>query len=342
MNNNYLITGGAGFIGSNYARRLIQRGANVTIFDNLSRSGASKNLEWLEKENDKKSFQFIKGDVRNFDEVKKATAGKEIIIHLAAQVAVTSSVEDPRFDFEVNAGGTFNVLEAARINKKQPIVIYASTNKVYGELEDLEIIEETTRYQFKYLKDGIDESRSLDFHSPYGCSKGAGDQYVRDYFRIYEIPSVVFRQSCIYGTRQFGIEDQGWVAWFVIASLKKMPLKIYGDGKQIRDLLYIDDLLNIYDLAITKIDTSKGQVFNVGGGPEKSISIWMEFSKILEEISGKEIPVEYNDWRPGDQKVYISNINKCKKELGWSPEIKVKDGLAQLYTWVSENKALFA
>ena len=260
MNARYLITGGAGFIGSNYARRLILSGADVTIFDNLSRGGAENNLTWLEEETGKKSFHFIKGDVRDFEEIKKAAKEKEVIVHLAAQVAVTTSVENPRYDFEVNAGGTFNVLEAARLNKKQPIVIYASTNKVYGELEDLEIIEEPTRYQFKYLKEGIDEKRSLDFHSPYGCSKGAGDQYVRDYFRIYDIPTIVFRQSCIYGTRQFGIEDQGWVAWFVIAVIKKHPLKIYGDGKQIRDLLFVEDLLNAYDHAINKIGISKGQV----------------------------------------------------------------------------------
>ena len=342
MHERYLITGGAGFIGSNYARRLIHGGAQVTIFDNLSRRGSESNLAWLEKETGKKSFQFIKGDVRNFDEIRLAAEEKEIIIHLAAQVAVTTSVENPRYDFEVNAGGTFNVLESARLNKKQPIVIYASTNKVYGELEDLEIVEEPTRFQFKYLKDGIDESRTLDFHSPYGCSKGAGDQYMRDYSRIYGIPTIVFRQSCIYGTRQFGIEDQGWVAWFVIAVLKKYPIKIYGNGKQIRDLLFVDDLLNAYDLAINKIGISKGQVYNVCGGQENSISIWIEFSKILAEVSGLEIPVEYNDWRPGDQKVYISNIKKCHTELGWTPGIDVREGLSRLYIWASENIDLFA
>ena len=342
MNDRYLITGGAGFIGSNYARKLILSGVDVTIFDNLSRGGAESNLVWLEKETGKKSFQFIKGDVRNFEDIKAAAKGKEIIIHLAAQVAVTTSVKDPRYDFEVNAGGTFNVLEAARLNKKLPIVLYASTNKVYGGLEDLEIIEEPTRYQFRDLKEGVDESRSLDFYSPYGCSKGAGDQYVRDYSRIFGIPSIVFRQSCIYGTRQFGKEDQGWVAWFVIAALKKHPLKIYGDGKQIRDLLFVDDLLDAYDLAINKITVSKGQVYNVGGGSKNTISIWMEFSKILMEVSGIEIPVEYNSWRPGDQKVFVSSINKIHKELGWTPKINVKEGLSRLYQWALENKDLFA
>jgi CDP-paratose 2-epimerase len=341
MNNQYLITGGAGFIGSNYARRLILNGANVTIFDNLSREGAESNLLWLEKETENKSFKFIRGDVREFDEIKKAIIGKDVIVHLAAQVAVTSSVEKPRYDFEVNAGGTFNVLEAARLNNKQPIVLYASTNKVYGGLEDLEIIEEPTRYQFKELEEGISESRPLDFHSPYGCSKGAGDQYVRDYYRIFGIPSIVFRQSCIYGTRQFGIEDQGWVAWFVIATLKKQLLNIYGDGKQIRDLLFIDDLLDAYDLAINKIAISKGQIYNIGGGPKNTVSIWMEFSKILKEISGFEISVKYKDWRPGDQKVYVSCIDKLQTELGWMPKIDIKNGLGRLYQWAAENKELF-
>lgn len=342
MSSRYLITGGAGFIGSNYAVKLIKSGADVTIFDNLSRKGAESNLKWLEKEAGKNSFQFIKGDIRDFEEIKKVAVGKEIIIHLAAQVAVTTSVEDPRFDFEVNAGGTFNVLEAARQNKNQPIMIYASTNKVYGELEDLEIIEEPTRYQFKSLKNGVNESHSLDFHSPYGCSKGAGDQYVRDYCRMYDLPTIVFRQSCIYGTRQFGVEDQGWVAWFVIAVLKKHPLRIYGNGKQIRDLLFIDDLLNAYDLAINKIDISKGKIYNIGGGSSNAISIWMEFSKILEEVSGFKIPVEYHDWRPGDQKAYISDISKIHAELGWTPEVSVQEGISRLYQWASINKDLFA
>ena len=342
MNNRYLITGGAGFIGSNYARRLIDKGAAVTIFDNLSRDGAESNLAWLQNETGKKSFEFIKGDVRNFEDISAAAKGKEVIIHLAAQVAVTTSVENPRHDFEVNAGGTFNVLEAARLNNLHPTLIYASTNKVYGELEDLEIIEEPTRYQFKYLKEGVDESRPLDFHSPYGCSKGAGDQYVRDYARIYDIPTTVFRQSCIYGTRQFGIEDQGWVAWFVIAVLKNHPLKIYGNGKQIRDLLFVDDLLDAYDLAVKSPEIAKGQVFNVGGGPKNSISIWVEFSKILEELAGHEIPVEFREWRPGDQKVYVSNIKKCQTELGWTPKTDVRKGLAVLFDWVTENMNLFA
>lgn len=338
----YLITGGAGFIGSNYANRLIQRGDEVTIFDNLSRGGAEKNLKWLSESHEKNKFTFIQGDVRDLDATTAAVQGQQVIVHLAAQVAVTTSVEDPQTDFEINARGTFNILEAARSLETKPVVIYASTNKVYGELEDLQVVEENTRYMLKNLPEGIDESRGLDFHSPYGCSKGAGDQYVRDYFRIYGIPTIVFRQSCIYGMRQFGIEDQGWVAWFVIAALKNHPITIYGDGKQIRDLLFIDDLLDAYDLAVANISQCQGEVFNIGGGIKNSISIWVEFSKILERISCKQIKVDRKDWRPGDQKVYISDISKIRDELDWNPKVNVENGIARLYNWAEENKGLFA
>ncbi len=337
----YLITGGAGFIGSNFANRLIKRGEQVTIFDNLSRGGAEKNLEWLSKTHGSDAFKFIKGDVTELSSITQAAQDQEVIIHLAAQVAVTTSVIDPQTDFEINARGTFNTLEAARSKSSKPVFIYASTNKVYGELEDLQVVEESTRYMLKNQPEGIDESRGLDFHSPYGCSKGAGDQYVRDYFRIYGIPTVVFRQSCIYGTRQFGMEDQGWVAWFIIAALKNHPITIYGDGKQIRDILFVDDLLNAYDLAISHIKKCQGEVFNIGGGIDHSISIWVEFSKMLEKISGRPIGVERNGWRPGDQKVYISNITKVKNMLGWKPEVGVEEGISRLYDWAKKNKDLF-
>lgn len=338
----YLITGGAGFIGSNYANRLIQRGENVTIFDNLSRGGAEKNLSWLTNSYGQGSFAFVKGDVTDLPAITKAAAGQDVIVHLAAQVAVTTSVDDPQTDFEINARGTFNALEAARSQESKPVFIYASTNKVYGGLEDLQVVEEKTRYMLKDQPQGINESRGLDFHSPYGCSKGAGDQYVRDYFRIYGIPSVVFRQSCIYGPRQFGIEDQGWVAWFIIAAIKKHPITIYGDGKQIRDLLYIDDLLNAYDLAVGDIEKCKGEVFNIGGGFNNSISIWVEFSELLERISGRQINIDRKGWRPGDQKVYISDISKIHQKLGWEPKVSVNEGIARLYGWAEKNRELFA
>ena len=342
MADNYLITGGAGFIGSNYAKRLIERGEKVTIFDNLSRKGAHSNLNWIESETGQGSFEFIKGDIRDQSAIEGAAYSKDVIVHLAAQVAVTTSVSDPRTDFDINALGTFNVLEAAKNSGRQPIVLYASTNKVYGGLKDLEIVERETRYEFNDHVYGIGEEQSLDFHSPYGCSKGAGDQYTRDYYRMYEIPSVVFRQSCIYGTRQFGIEDQGWVAWFVIAAQQGMPLIIYGDGKQVRDILFIDDLLDAYDAAILKIDSAKGEIFNVGGGKNQSISIWVEFSKILENALSKNLEFSLKDWRPGDQKVYISDIRKINRELSWKPLISIERGVKKLAEWVKKNQALFA
>lgn len=342
MSKNYLITGGAGFIGSNYALRLLKRGENVTIFDNLSRKGAESNLKWVEQETGRDALQFIRGDVRDSEALKEAVKGKDVIVHLAAQVAVTTSVDDPVTDFEINAGGTFNVLEAARLHGRQPAMIYASTNKVYGGLEDLEIVEEATRYRIRKFPNGIDESRRLDFHSPYGCSKGCGDQYMHDYARIYGIPTVVFRQSCIYGTRQFGVEDQGWVAWFIIAVVMGKPIKIYGDGKQVRDLLFMEDLLDAYDAAIANPEKSAGQIYNVGGGIENSISIWNEFSKLLEEIHGQTIPVDKFGWRPGDQKVYVSDISKIRNALGWNPKYNIQTGISKLYKWVKENKSLFA
>ena len=342
MKKKILITGGAGFIGSNYACRRILNGDDVTIYDNLSRTGAKENLNWLSSKTHDKPFIFIEGDVRDYEMLMSVVVGKDIIIHLAAQVAVTSSVADPQFDFSVNAAGTFNVLEATRVCGEKPLIIYASTNKVYGEIEDIPVVEEETRYSFKDLPTGITEKQLLDFHSPYGCSKGCGDQYVKDYSRIYDIPTVVFRQSCIYGKRQFGIEDQGWVAWFVIAAVVGKSITIYGDGKQVRDLLFIDDLMNAYDLVIEKKESTKGQIFNIGGGIENSVSIWREFGPILEKIHGEDIPVEIEEWRPGDQKIYISDISKAKNYLDWSPRISVEKGLSLLYHWVAENKELFA
>lgn len=342
MSKNYLITGGAGFIGSNYALRLLRRGENVTIFDNLSRKGAVSNLEWIREELGNDSIDFVQGDVRNPEALHTVVKGKDVIVHLAAQVAVTTSVEDPVTDFAINAGGTFNVLEAARRHGRQPVMIYASTNKVYGGLEDLEIIEEPTRYRISQYPNGIDELRALDFHSPYGCSKGCGDQYMHDYARIYGIPTIVFRQSCIYGTRQFGVEDQGWVAWFIIAAVMGKAIRIYGDGKQVRDLLFVEDLMDAYDAAVAHPDISGGQIFNIGGGIGNAISIWSEFAPILETIHGKTLLIEKFGWRPGDQKVYISNIDRIQNLLGWKPKYNVQKGIETLYRWVKENKQLFA
>jgi len=341
MAKQYLITGGAGFIGSNYVYRLLKRGEKVTIYDNLSRAGAPRNLEWLKREFGEKAFDVIVGDVRDADGIAEAGRGADVIVHLAGQVAVTTSVIDPRDDFESNARGTFNVMEAARLSGRNPIVIYASTNKVYGGMDDVELTEESTRWRYKDLIHGCPETQPLDFHSPYGCSKGAGDQYVRDYARIYDLPTVVFRQSCIYGPRQFGIEDQGWVAWFIIAAVTGRPITIYGDGKQVRDILHVDDLVNAYDLAIEKNEIARGKVYNLGGGPENVMSVWAEFGPKLEKLIGSAIQVARSDWRPGDQRVFYADITKAEKELGWKPKIGVETGVQMLFEWVKENKSLF-
>jgi len=341
MTQNYLITGGAGFIGSNYVARLLSRGERVTIYDNLSRAGAPRNLEWLKQTFGAESFNVIVGDVRDASLITESAKGADVIVHLAGQVAVTTSVINPRDDFESNALGTFNVLEAARLSGRNPIFIYASTNKVYGGMEEVELFEEKTRWRYKNLVQGCPETQPLDFHSPYGNSKGCGDQYARDYARIYGLPTVVFRQSCIYGPRQFGIEDQGWVAWFIIAAVTGKPITIYGDGKQVRDILFVDDLLNAYDLAIEKIEIARGQVYNLGGGPENVMSIWAEFQPRLEKLLGKSLAVSRGDWRPGDQRVFYADIRKAEKELGWKPVINVEMGVQKLFEWVMENKGLF-
>lgn len=341
MKKNYLITGGAGFIGSNYASRLIQRGENVTIYDNFSRSGSVKNYSWLVETYGSQAFKTIEGDVRDAAALATAAQEADVLVHLAAQVAVTTSVVHPREDFEINALGTFNLLEAARSSDRKPVVLYTSTNKVYGGMEDVRVQKLETRYAYQDFPDGISEAQPLDFHSPYGCSKGTGDQYVRDYNRIYGIPTVVFRQSCIYGPHQFGMEDQGWVAWFVIAAVTGKPITIYGDGRQVRDLLFVEDLLNAYDLGVEKIQTAAGQIYNVGGGPDKTVSIWTEFCPILEKLVGHSLPVSWGDWRPGDQTIYVSNIAKAQKELGWKPKVGVEEGIELLFRWVSENRHLF-
>jgi nucleoside-diphosphate-sugar epimerase len=658
MARNYFITGGAGFIGSNYVYRLLQRGENVTVYDNLSRVGASKNIAWLQQEFGKDAFKLIIGDLRDFPLLAESVKDADVIVHLAGQVAVTTSVMNPREDFEVNALGTFNALEAARLSERNPIFLYSSTNKVYGGMEDVEIVEEETRWRYRDLAEGTPETQPLDFHSPYGCcysedteiltrcgwkkfyalngadevltynlekniaeyqkpvaffaypyqgkmyvqhhrrlqtcvtpnhkmlvawkrdhrelkrprlleaqaiqgkpmayllaadfcggetreyfslpgirdlriqdwlrflgwylaegevettgdgtirlahggrdqdavqvmrtiglapvvdehhvvasslplheylkqlgthqsrsippeikalhadhlrvllhslldhggakkgksgwryrtgsrqfaddvqeiaikcgmaasvqptpdgryridlytvrtaqcnvgadrsewrdyqgtvycvevpnstvmvrqnghayfsgnSKGTGDQYVRDYSRIYGLRSVVFRQSAIYGTRQFGVEDQGWMAWFVIAAVTGRPITIYGDGKQVRDMLWVDDLTEAYDLAVEKIDVAKGQVYNMGGGPRNTISVWQEFRPKLEALLGRKIEYTYGDWRPGDQRVFYADVRKAERELGWKPKTSLDEGIQRLFEWVKANKDLF-
>ena len=341
MSRHYLVTGGAGFIGSNYTFRLIQRGERVTVFDNLARGGAKRNIAWLEETFGKDAFRLIVGDVRNADAIADTAKDADVMIHLAGQVAVTTSVTNPREDFEANALGTFNALEAARLSKRNPIFIYSSTNKVYGGMEDVEVVEESTRWLYKTLEHGCPETQQLDFHSPYGVSKGSGDQYTRDYSRIFGLRSVVFRQSCIYGPRQFGIEDQGWLAWMMIAAVTGRKITIYGDGKQVRDVLHVNDLLDAYDTAIEKIDTAKGEVYNVGGGKRNVMAVWAEFGPILERLLGKKIDVTREDWRPGDQRVFYADHRKATRELGWSPKIDLEEGLDLMFEWVKANRDLF-
>lgn len=335
-----LVTGGAGFIGANLMDRLLSRSEHAVAFDNLSRRGAVKNAEWLKQKHGAR-FELIRGDVRDAAATQDAARDADVIYHLAAQVAVTTSVLDPRTDFEINALGTFNMLEAARLGKRNPIFVFASTNKVYGEMEEIPVVELATRYEYRDLKNGFSETQPLDFHSPYGCSKGAADQYVRDYQRIYGLPTVVLRQSAIYGQRQFGEEDQGWLAWFMIAAVMKKPISIYGDGKQVRDMLYVDDLLDLYDAARVKIDRAQGQAYNVGGGAKNTLSVWAEFGSMLEKLHEEKISVTYTDWRPGDQKVCVYDTSKAKRELGWEPSVNLEKGVGKLYDWVKENKKLF-
>ena len=335
------ITGGAGFIGCNSAEHFLSQGHAVTVFDNLSRPGTEKNLAWLMGLDSAENLTFIQGDIRNYDAICNAIDGSDVVLHLAGQVAVTTSVVNPREDFEINALGTFNVLEAVRTVCPSAIVINASTNKVYGGMESVRISEYADRYAYTDYHCGIPETFPLDFHSPYGCSKGAADQYALDYARIYGLKTVSLRQSCIYGQRQFGVEDQGWVAHFVIAVVKDRPISIFGDGKQVRDVLHVNDLIRAYEAAIDNIDTITGQAFNIGGGAANTLSIWTQFGPMLETLAQKPIPVERGDWRPGDQRVFVADIRKAREVLGWEPQISPREGIANLYNWVASNPTLF-
>lgn len=337
-----VITGGAGFIGCNAASYYLAKNAEVVVFDNLSRKNTDKNLAWLKSLGGR--LTFIKGDLRKTADVAKLIgflSDADAVLHLAAQVAVTTSVINPREDFEINAMGTFNLLEAMRAANSSAKLIYSSTNKVYGGMEDVAVTEKKTRYAYADLPFGAGEERLLDFHSPYGCSKGAADQYVHDYGRIYGLDTVVMRQSCIYGPRQFGVEDQGWVAWFIIATTLGKKLAIYGDGKQVRDLLYIDDLIRAYDMAISAGGKTRGGIFNIGGGSDNTLSVWHEFGPLLEKLFGKKLPVTFEDWRPGDQKIFVADIRKAKRVFGWAPRVSVTEGVTKLHDWVTKHKELF-
>lgn len=334
-----LITGGAGFIGCNAARFFRSRNWSVTVLDNLSRQGTDKNLGWLR---DGTTFDFEQVDVRDRAAVDRVLAeGRfDAVLHLAAQVAVTTSVIDPGTDFAVNALGTFNVLDAVRRHCPEAVFINASTNKVYGKIAGAEYDLRGGRYAYVNRPFGIGESEPLDFLSPYGCSKGAADQYALDYARIYRIPATSFRQSCIYGPRQFGVEDQGWVAWFAIASMLGRDITIYGDGKQVRDVLHVDDLVRAYEAAIRAPEKVAAQAFNVGGGPGQLLSL-LDLIEMLGNRIRRDIPLRWDEWRPGDQRIYVSDIRKLDTALGWKPEIDAASGVAQLIDWVAQNRAAF-
>jgi CDP-paratose 2-epimerase len=343
-----IITGGAGFIGCNAAARFLARGDEVVLVDTLARRGADKNWAWLQAEQQRNNrpasaLTLAQVDVRDAEgmqHVFKEHADAEVVLHLAAQVAVTTSIVDPRNDFEINALGTFNVLEAARTLPKMRALITASTNKVYGGMEDVAVVERNGRYAYGALPNGVPETQQLDFHSPYGCSKGTADQYTVDYARIYDLPTVTFRQSCIYGPRQMGVEDQGWVAWFCIALVTGKPITIYGDGMQVRDVLHVDDLIDAYEHAIDCIGTAKGQAFNVGGGPDNVLSI-LETAQHIAKRLGIDFQPKFEEWRAGDQRVFIADISKAKRELGWQPKIGAHEGVDRLADWVAANKDLF-
>jgi len=348
-----LITGGAGFIGVNSAQHFAAKGWKVIVADNLSRRGTDLNLQWLLAGGDDSlssdnasqfhhAIQFEKADIRDALAMEHLMQQHQphVVLHLAAQVAVTTSVTDPREDFDINALGSFNVLEAIRKHSPDSFFINASTNKVYGKMEDLGIVERNGRYEYEHLTSGVAETRNLDFHSPYGCSKGVADQYAIDYARVYDLRTVTLRQSCIYGPRQFGIEDQGWVAWFTIAALLKKSITIYGDGKQIRDVLHVNDLVAAYEAAIINQDKASGQAINIGGGPNNTLSL-LELITQLEQQLELKIPLTWDDWRPGDQPVFVCDLQKSQELLDWQPQLSVTAGVTELINWVKPNADLF-
>lgn len=331
-----LITGGVGFIGVNAARYFCEKGWEVTAFDNFSRRGVDRNAAFLRKTFGNR-IAIVEGDVRSRRDLSRVVRDQDVILHLAAQAAVTTSVAEPWGDFKTNTQGTMRVLEAARLSPKKPIVLYASTNKVYGALEGIPINEEEQRYAFSGSRRGIGEEQQLDFHSPYGCSKGAADQYVRDYARLYGLRTVVFRQSCIYGPHQYGVEDQGWVAWFLIAGLLGKPITIYGNGKQIRDLLFIHDLLCAYECAIAHIDRAKGKIYNIGGGTTNTLSL-LELLTLMEREFSLHTSPTFAPLRPGDQLMFVSDNGRIAADLGWKPSSSLLDGIRTLFQWLEERR----
>lgn len=314
-----LITGGAGFLGVNAASHLAGSGWHVTLLDNLSRAGTQRNLEWL-KANQPDHLDFVHEDLRNYPGLETQVKGQDAVLHLAGQVAVTTSLLDPIADFEINARGTLNLLEATRRHSPDAAFVFASTNKVYGKLP------ENNR--------ACKETQPIDFHSPYGCSKGAADQYVRDYSRCFHMNTAVLRQSCIYGAHQYGTEDQGWVAHFVHSILHDRPLTIYGDGTQVRDLLDARDLARLYELVIDRIAEARGEIYNVGGGPDNQRNL-LQVIEAIGRLTEKKPSYSFADWREGDQAYYVSDITKVNEQLGWAPAISFDQGLSDLVRWAA-------
>jgi CDP-paratose 2-epimerase len=340
-----LITGGAGFIATNVAARLLRDGWRVRLFDNLSRPGVERNVAWLMSEHRPADgsgacpVELVVGDVRDGLALKRALDGVTRVFHFAAQVAVTTSLTDPLLDFEVNARGTLNLLEAIRALEIRPSLLFTSTNKVYGHLEDVRLHQAATRYEphdQAIARHGISERRALDFHSPYGCSKGAAEQYVLDYARTFRLPATVFRMSCIYGPHQFGTEDQGWVAHFIIQTLRRRPLALYGDGLQVRDVLFVEDLVDAMMRAHDRIDQIRGQAFNIGGGGTSTVSL-LELIDLLGEMMGSKPRYRLEPWRTADQRYYVSDTTKFRQATGWAPRVSILEGVERLASWLIES-----
>ncbi len=334
----WLITGGCGFVGTNLANALIEDGEEVGLLDNLSRVGSRTNLEWLQQSRPKQ-FNFYESDVRDAESIRTMIKDfqPDVIAHLAGQVAMTTSISDPRLDFETNALGTFNILDAIRLDSPKTIILYSSSNKVYGPLEQLRTLEMDSRYILPDFPEGLDESTPLKAHSPYGCSKLAADQYVQDFHRIYGISSVVFRHSSIYGSRQFATFDQGWVGWFCLKALEaqskdSQPFSISGDGKQVRDVLHTEDLISVYRQAVKSIEKTRGKVFNIGGGMNNSLSI-VELFSLLEKILNVHLNYFKQDWREGDQKVFVANNGSATRDFSWTPKVDKVTGIQNTLEW---------
>lgn len=337
-----LITGGCGFLGSNLAADAIARGDDLVVFDNLYRNGSRDNLAWLQNQG---KFRFEHGDIRNQNDIIRIVQEfmPDAVFHLAGQVAMTTSIANPRMDFEVNVMGTHNLLEAVRLYAPDATVVYSSTNKVYGDLEQYTYRETDTRYECIEQPNGFDELTQLDFHSPYGCSKGAADQYMLDYARIFGLKTVVFRHSSMYGGRQFATYDQGWVGWFCQKATEtkngttKEPFTISGTGKQVRDVLHADDMQRLYLAAVTNIDKAKGHAFNIGGGIANSLSL-LELFTLLEELASVKLTYTKLPVRMSDQRVFVSNFFKAHKLLSWQPAMSSREGVARMFEWVGQTQ----